>query len=315
MFDGMVEKYKKLSPSIQTALVTLRNFVLLYAGMMAENQVQVISKGEWFPQEWSHAAILFSIFIVVGLGSHQIRMAQERLNARRNSRIETLVYAESLIDQYVTETCRTAELAIEENGTSLVAAFVASPSRIQQLVTKVYQVFESRFAESGQMQNRINFKVTFMTKSFRDGEITIPAYANRAGRAPTSMQERPARPKLYENTVTASIYREPHPKMQIIPDTHDKTVRYAELYAGQKDRIRSSIVYPILSSQNKLLGTLVVHCDRPCFFAEDERKFWEDLLHIFARRLAYEKVKIDAVHGPEKIVARLTHPAQQDHPF
>jgi hypothetical protein len=316
MIEKLVKTYEALSPGARTFIVTVRNFVLLYAGMMAENQVQVISNGEWFPKEWGHAAVIFALFVAFGLLSHQIRIVHDRRTARERARTETMAYAESLIDQDITEACRRAELAVHSSSTApLVAALIASPENIQRIITKVYQVFESRFAESNRMQDRVNFEVTFMTKSLRDGGITIPAFANRDGRQPTSMQQRAGNPKHYEKTVTASIYLEEHPKLQIIPDTYDKTVRYAELYAGQKERIRSSIVYPILSPQNRLLGTLVAHCDRANFFTETDRKFWDDLMHVFARRLAFEKVKLDAVYGGECVVARLTPPAPSETPF
>lgn len=134
--------------------------------------------------------------------------------------------------------------------------------------------------------------MTFMTKSYGDGYITIPAAANRDGRAPRSMVLRAQNPQLYEDTVTASIYRASRPSPVIVEDT-GTDAHYAELYAGQKQRIRSSIIYPVLSDSNELLGTLVVHCDRAGFFGSCKTKYWFDLFEIFAKRLALEKMKLD----------------------
>lgn len=316
MTDMLVNWWDRLSPGLRTAIVTVRNFILLYAGMIAENQVQVISNGNLFPQEWGHAAVIFAIFVAFGLLDHQIRMALVRRSARERERLETMIYAESLIDQDVTDACRIAEQALDGgSSSSLVSALIGGPARLQALVTKAYQVFESRFAESNRMQDRINFEVTFMTKSLQDGKITIPAFANRSGCAPTSMQERSKNSEIYENTVTASVYRETHPKLQIIPDTHDATVRYAELYAGQKERIKSSIVAPVLSPKNRLLGTLVVHCDRAGFFTEANRKFWDDLLCVFTRRIAIEKVKLEGIYGSGSGITQLQLEAPNEMPF
>ena len=61
---------------------------------------------------------------------------------------------------------------------------------IKLLVEYLYALFESNYGQSEELERRINFEVTFMTKSFIDGNITIPAYANRDKRAPISMAKR-----------------------------------------------------------------------------------------------------------------------------
>ena len=43
---------------------------------------------------------------------------------------------------------------------------------------------------------------------------------------------------------------------------------YAQLYPGELERLQSSVIYPILSDTNELLGTLVVHCDKTGFIDE-----------------------------------------------
>jgi GAF domain-containing protein len=106
------------------------------------------------------------------------------------------------------------------------------------------------------------------------------------------MNTRETNPKRYENTETAAIYREESPRGRIIEDTesHDD---YAELYPGQKARIKSSIIWPVLSANNVLVGTLVMHCDRAQFFKKSEAKFWREVCEVFAKRLAQEKLRLD----------------------
>ncbi len=135
-----------------------------------------------------------------------------------------------------------------------------------------------------------------MTKSYIDGYITIPASANKDGRSPLSMVLRKAQPKIYENTISASIYRETRPNVKIIEDTSNQKFGYEVLYAHQLDRIKSSIISPVFSDTNELLGTLVVHCDLINFFKYDKLKYWTNLLEIFAKRLAFEKAKLDLLN-------------------
>jgi GAF domain-containing protein len=86
--------------------------------------------------------------------------------------------------------------------------------------------------------------------------------------------------------------------MRIISDTADPRSSYAEIYSDQRQRIRSSVVYPILSSEYELLGTLVLHCDRTAFFLEEDRKFWRDFCELFAKRIALEKQLLDKATIP-----------------
>jgi len=89
------------------------------------------------------------------------------------------------------------------------------------------------------------------------------------------------------------IYREQKPSIRIIENTCDSKYNYNELYDKQKNRIKSSIIYPVLSPKNELLGTIVVHCDKNGFFKNEKEKFWIELLEIFSKRIAIEKMKMD----------------------
>lgn len=68
---------------------------------------------------------------------------------------------------------------------------------------------------------------------------------------------------------------------------------YYETYQNQKDRIKSSVILPVLSHKNELLGTLVVHCNQPSFFRKSRFAFWKELLEIFSVELGYQKLLLD----------------------
>lgn len=170
---------------------------------------------------------------------------------------------------------------------------ICSIDRIQEIVADVYFTFESIYGNQDKSGERIDFEVTFMTKSYKDGEITIPCSFNRSGRKPRSMFLRKENPKIYDATETAKMYTSKRPDPIIIPNTTSPD--YTEVYPKQKERIKSSIIYPVLCEDNILLGTLVVHCDQSGFFQLEKQKFWSDLLEIFAKRISVEKVKLDLV--------------------
>jgi GAF domain-containing protein len=134
-----------------------------------------------------------------------------------------------------------------------------------------------------------------MTKSYADGEVTIMAWRNRDRRAPRSLILREKDPTIYRNTVTAEVYAAQRPEPIIVPSTAS-SIEYHETYDGQKDRIKSTIVYPVLSDNNVLLGTLVVHCDKDRFFSNDDQLFWRSLLEIYAKRIAHQKLCLDVCY-------------------
>ena len=168
---------------------------------------------------------------------------------------------------------------------------ISNVDRIQEIVDDTYSTFESIYGNQERSGERIDFEVTFMTISYEDKKITIPCSANRSGRKPRSMVLRKDNPNIYDGTETANIYRAKRPNPIIVPDTSDPT--YAELYPTQKERIKSSIIYPVLCEDNIVLGTLVVHCDRAGFFTSEKEKFWCDLLEVFSKRISVEKMKLD----------------------
>ncbi len=177
------------------------------------------------------------------------------------------------------------------DGAKNLRTLIASMERIQEIINDTYATFESMYGSQERPEERLDFEVTFMTKSYKDGYITIPCAANRSGRKPRSMILREKDPNIYRNTETARLYSADRPDPIIIEDTSKPS--YAEVYPAQKERIRSSIIYPVLSENNVLLGTLVVHCDKTGFFQLHKKKFWSDLLEVFAKRIAVEKTKID----------------------
>lgn len=103
--------------------------------------------------------------------------------------------------------------------------------------------------------------------------------------------------EIYKDTVVAELYNEEkqgkEAKMRIIENTSASNSNYAELYSEQKQRIRSSIVFPVFSSRKSILGAIVVHCDKENFFKKKDEKYWHELMNLFAIYIAKEKLILD----------------------
>ena len=165
-------------------------------------------------------------------------------------------------------------------------------SNMQLAVQSCYDFFDSAFSVSGQLVDEIKFESTFMTKSYCDGEITIPCSANKENRTPVSMLHRTNNPKIFANTETDKIYKMDRPVMVLVEDT-SANVEYVETYSNQKARIKSSVILPVLSHENVVLGTLVVHCDKAGFFKKEMYNFWNELLEMFSVEIGYQKLLLD----------------------
>lgn len=156
---------------------------------------------------------------------------------------------------------------------------------MQISVDECYNFFHNSFGNrsSWHSDSTINFEVTYMTLSYKDDKITIPFSCNYERRTPTSMLMRDYNPDVYNGTVTAEIYNEYNkhrkPTFRIIESTKKG---YKFIYDNQNSRIRSSIVLPVLSHKSELLGTIVVHCNKDYFFCENQRRFWYEIMQLFA---------------------------------
>ena len=204
---------------------------------------------------------------------------------------DTISHAYVQVDRLLSH--RSAEIENSSGDSALLASRLSySLTNVKSIIDTAYNIFESVYGRSALPEKRIDFEVTFMTKSLKDGKITIPSAANREQKQPISMIMRNENTYIYDSTITAAIYEMDRPRMQIISDTSKEN--YAELYKDQKKRIRSSVVFPVLSNNNRLLGTIVVHCDRSGFFDTRDAKFWESLLEIFAKRIAIETITMEA---------------------
>lgn len=244
-----------------------------------------------------HAVISVLLLIVLAVVLSSISDAIELFIEKR--RLVVATANTQLARCTIAETQRLLELEADQlQARPLVRHDPASA--IKRIVEACYSTLEAHYGEAEVPGQRTSFEATFMTRDASDHEVTVSAWANRQGRMPDSLRARLHNPKVYERSVTADIYRSVSSERaaaRIIEDTSKEP--YEELYAGQKDRIKSSIVYPIMSTASELLGTLVVHCDEVAFFSRADSKYWLEFLDLFAARIALEKLRLDlATEGP-----------------
>lgn len=281
--------FDNLSSHIRLLLSALGTAIPFYFAALLSHLVSEYAKLNQSLIIALHAVIFIVLFTVIIFITRYARIVRDALKSEDDERRAALLHAYAFVDRVKTrqfeDLCN--HTPIEDR---FVASFVTSLQQIQRIVDAAYNTFESAFGKTLGI-DRTDFQVTFMTKSYIDGKITIPACANREGRAPRSMVLRKTTPDIYDHTITAVVYREARPTIHIVGDT--TTEDYHALYPEEKEESRSSIIFPVLSDKNELLGTLVVYCDKPNFFTRQHYKYWNDLLEVFAKRVALNKAKMD----------------------
>jgi len=177
----------------------------------------------------------------------------------------------------------------DESPPAVVYGQVTPLQNIRIIVESAHRELERHYAEPASR----SFKVNFMTKSFADGEITIAAWANKAERRPSSLLKRARDIRVYDTTKTAEVYRMDEPLPIIVDNTHRaEHNRNYVLDSHQRDRIRSHLVWPVLSPQHELLGTFVIDCTEVGFFRPEDEVVWEDFCEAHARPLALEMLRL-----------------------
>ncbi|HYG35087.1 MAG TPA: GAF domain-containing protein [Clostridia bacterium] len=306
------------SPSTRIFLTALPTAAVFYFGAFLSNWITQLWQGSDWRWKLGVHGLLFIFFgtLLVTFArlfkATQADIANARQNelnraeAQRDLDRDALNAAHAHCDRVISG--RIGQVTEKyESPASFLERFCASTSAIQAYVRAAYLTFEDKFGNGSDPLQRINFEVTFMTMSYKDNHITICACANRENRAPRSMVLREKDRDIYKHTETAKIYAAARPEPIIVGNT-SQAKGYAELYAGELARLCSSIIYPVLSDKNELLGTIVVHCDRPNFFSAERNKYWFELLEVFAKRIALEKRKLDVLATIQPRELKLTLP-------
>ena len=284
------DKQTTLSKNIFSSFCTSIPFY--FAAFLSSSVAKKHTTGET-GQIIFHAITYLLLIFVVSLFYRVLSYRLESYKTKLNTEHETKFKAFTYLDRTIIKQHKIVKNVFSDWQHSFVK-LVANVDRIQEIVYDLYQTFESTYGSQKHSGERIDFEVTFMTKSYIDGKITIPCSANRHGHKPRSMVLRKTTPNIYDDTETAKLYAAIRPDPSIISDTSVKN--YKELYDNQTSRIKSSIVYPVVDEDNVLLGTLVVHCDHPNFFRPEDQKFWFDLFEIFAKKISVEKIKLDLLN-------------------
>lgn len=195
-----------------------------------------------------------------------------------------------------------------ENLNSLKRILIETKKyNIEEIIKKCYEFFQNTYGKEKGLSNEIEFEVNFMTKSYLDDEITISVSCNKKHLHPKSIAIRYRyeennfdNQRVYEKTETAKIYENNSTCMTLISNTSDGKSGYVFLHENQENRIKSTIISPVLSNNSLVIGTIVVNSDQKNFFKEIDRKFWDDLISVFSVEIAKEKVILDKLLEKDK---------------
>ncbi len=301
MIKKIFRKFYEMPPSVTASIRSVLAIVAFLIGVILQPHIQRISGSQPEDLPWGLFWILF-LLVIAGiwgglqywyrrtLASYKTEsQAQERAIADARERmtalnVEQLARCDKIMEKEI--------VPIDE----LRSVLICELKRIDGVIKAAWEVVNSHHNVSTAATERINFEMTLITTSLQDPELTIASWCNRDNIRPKSLGLRidDGKREIYRSTEAAKMIARRGTETMIIEDTSDPATDYEALYEGQKTRIRSSVLHPILSPKGQHLGVLVLHCERQNFFRKDDRRYWRELFSVFAPSIALELERIKA---------------------
>jgi len=292
-------RFHTLSPSAKAGITSGLALVAFIIGAILQERVQRITGNQPGDLPLGVLWIVISLIIAIGWGGLQYSY-QRVLNTYvrdREALERAIADARERITKLSVQNLARCDVIMGKDTVSideLRSVLICEVDRIGALITAAWEVINSHHNVSVTAIERINFEITLFTPSLRDSELTIACWCNRDNLRPKSLRLREEDPKIYDRTEAAKMISKRVTDTIVIEDTSDPTKNYEHLYEGQKERIRSSVLHPILSPKNEHLAVLVLHCERTGFFRDKDRRYWHELFSVFAPSIALELERIRA---------------------
>lgn len=161
------------------ALVTSTPFY--FAAFLSSSVAEAYSS-KFLTKLFIHIAIFGGLIILVTFFYRMLCFYYEAYKGEAEQEHQALFQAFTLCDRRVVKQHQIIKNSFSDPSQKL-RNLIASPDRIQEIVDDAYATFEFIYGSQERSGERVDFEVTFMTRSFEDGEITIPCSAKRIERS------------------------------------------------------------------------------------------------------------------------------------
>ncbi|HEY8225907.1 MAG TPA: hypothetical protein VIG25_11550 [Pyrinomonadaceae bacterium] len=300
MINQLFNKLYGLSPSVTAAARGTLAIVAFLIGVLLQPHLQRINGSQPGDKAWGLSWILILILVAVTWGILQYwyrrTLASYKIQSQTHER--AIADARERVTALSVEQLAQCDKVMEKERVTideLRSVLICDLERISGLIKAAWEVVNSHHNISTAATERINFEMTLITASLRDSELTIASWCNRDNIRPKSLGLRAEGEKeIYRRTEAAKMITRRGMETLVIEDTSDPATDYEALYEGQKTRIRSSVLHPVLSPKGQHLGVLVLHCEREDFFRNEDCRYWHELFSVFAPSIALELERIRA---------------------
>jgi hypothetical protein len=310
--------FSNLSPSSKAFVSAFTAIVGFAIGAFLENRVQLVVGDQ--PGDFSIGLLWIILSVIIaafwGLLHFSYRHFLETHKDMKEKDRRVIEDARERITKLTLQQLTHCDAIMESENVPIDqfrSIFICEIERINSLVAEAWEVVNSHHNVSDSPTERINFELTLITPSIRDSELTVASWRRRDNRRPLSLLKRDEGKKdIYQRTEAAKMMANNITDTRIIEDTSVPSENYESLYDGQKERIRSSVLHPILSPKSKPLGVLVLHCEIKEFFKVADRRYWHELLSVFAPSIALE---IERINAYNKTNSLLSIPIEKYQPY
>jgi hypothetical protein len=262
------------------------------AGTLAGNRIELVMSEDLTTRQQGYIWVLLVAIgaLIYGLSRFVYYGAVRRADGEADAERRALADAREKLASLDTDTLvaldslagRRSQMTVDEYQGILAC----DEPRMRGTVRAVWEIVNSHHNPESDATKRINFEATLIAPSLKDNWLTIAAWKNRGDKRPKSLLLRADNPQIYQATMAHKMIADRATGTLVIPDTSTANVEYKALYEGQLDRIKSTVLHPILAPTNEHLGVLVVHCDVADVFRKDKVRYWTEMLGIFDASLA-----------------------------
>jgi len=319
MITKAFSKFHSLSAGVKASITSGLTIVAFLIGAILEAGLQKIAGDQPGDVAWGMFWII--VLLVVAFAWGRVHLSYTRfldsLKKHLQERESVIADARERVTRLNVEHLARCDAIMEKDKVSideLRSALICELDRINRLITAAWEIVNLKHNVSMAATDRLNFEMTLITPSLRDSELTIASWCNRDNVRPKSLLLREqGNTPIYRRTKAAEMIRKRVVETLVIEDTSAPTEDYQPLYEGQKVRIRSSVLHPILSSKSEHLGVLVLHCEQNGFFQKSDGRYWRELFSVFAPAIALELERIKAFN--KAVSAWPTPPIEMYKPY
>src|ERR1019366_9132360 len=161
-----VKKYEALPSIYKVGIASVIPAITFVVGVYFEILTEHVSHDAGWKTHLLYAVSFVILFTLLAATTENFRLIREQI--RKEQEKETLTFLDAHKRHHGVNTAKLKDLECDPvNPDTVIHNFAASEKVIQSVIDAAYHTFESAYGASVRSSERIDFEVTFMTRSYK----------------------------------------------------------------------------------------------------------------------------------------------------